>query len=195
MQIEGMPDLVVVAFAGRAGAGKDTAASALQAFRDFVPIGFGDGPKEMIDALSGRTRAAHKAMGHAIRREWQLAGTECREEAGCPALWIDLMKTKVTYAYRRLGWRRFAIPDMRYRAENASMAYWVERRGGVYVSARIVRDGEPIPESDHSSEHDWAHIPVDLELVNRGDRRSFMLEAEAAVMLEVERRRFLRSLA
>lgn len=158
----------VIGLAGRAGAGKDTAASGLVAMRGFRRIALADGVKSAFDDLSGPTREAHKAVP-SIRRAWQLLGTEHREAAGAPGLWVHLLIAKASYAHAELGWRRFVVPDLRFPMEASMLWHWCESRGHAFRCYRVDRpDLGPIAEGGHASERLVDSVPVDDVLVNAG---------------------------
>lgn len=180
--------LVVVAFSGRSGVGKDTAANELVNQWGFVPLGLADPVKDTIDRVSGRTRELHKeldAAGVPLRMAWQLLGTEAREAVGNIDLWtqVDLVTIYYLHKLHPSPRDRFVVPDMRYPHEHRLLKTTVVEWGGMFVSIQIVRkDAASLGViGGHSSETEIDKIPWNVRLANDGDRDEFRFNARSIV--------------
>lgn len=168
-----MSSPIVVAISGRARAGKDTAANVL-ALHGFRRIALADAVKSALRDLGDD--AMKSLPDGSVRRGWQILGTECREAAKAPGLWVHTLIAKAEYARRFLGWDRIVVPDVRFRLEESMLRYWATAGDGRFVSLRVERPGlEPIRESDHASEREIELIPADRRIVN-GEYGEFVTE-------------------
>lgn len=180
--------LIVVGITGRARSGKDAAATLLAAHRGCHRIALADGVRSAVADLGGPTGEFLKELtpSHNYRRALQLAGTEARDLANAPGLWVDLLLTKIAYAayLHPVPRRRFAIPDVRYGHEESMIRHWVRRKQGVFAMLRLVRPGvDPIAESAHSSEAGVDGVPADRVIENSGS----IADLQAAILESFDR--------
>jgi hypothetical protein len=158
-----MSQLIVIGICGQARTGKDTAAAAVSLLRGCHRIALADGVREAFAGLSGPTAEFHKELNatHNFRRALQTLGTEARNAANAPGLWVHLALTKIYYASRihPNPRHRFVIPDLRFRLEAAMLIHQVAQWRGRFAVLGLERTGEVIPEAGHSSETEVASVP------------------------------------
>jgi hypothetical protein len=163
-------DLVVIGLCGKARSGKDTAAAALSLHRGCHRIALADGIREALASLSGPSGDFYKELTpeHNFRRALQTLGTEGRDAANCPGLWVDLALAKIWYAWRLhpVQRSRFVIPDIRYRHEAAMFRSQVARWGGRFGILGLIRRDADIPESSHSSETEVSNVITNRDFYN-----------------------------
>jgi hypothetical protein len=161
-----MSILVVIGICGKARSGKDTAANSLCLYRDFHRIALADGIREALAGLGGPTGSFLKELTpeHNYRRALQTLGTESRDAANCPGLWVHLALTKIHYAHKihPVKRDRFVIPDIRYRHESSMFRSQVARWGGRFGVLKLSRPEAEIAESSHSSETEVDNVISDL---------------------------------
>lgn len=167
-----MSNLIVIGICGQARSGKDTAAAALSLLRGCHRIALADGVREAFAGLSGPSAEFHKELNaeHNFRRALQTLGTEARNAANAPGLWVHLALTKINYASRLhpKPRTRFVIPDIRYRLEEAMLRHQVAQWRGRFGILRLTREGETIPEAAHSSETEVGLVPCSETYHNDG---------------------------
>jgi hypothetical protein len=167
------PDTTIIAFVGRAGAGKDTSAAYLVERYGFVQAMFAGALKEMALAWAEYVGIDHAwfterhlkeqpipGFGFSARRFMQTLGTEWGRTL-MPMIWIVGLQ-------RHLGLHeggtplhdRIVLSDCRYPNE----VEWLRGVGARLV--RVVRDVEPV--AAHESEAHVGTFEVDAELLNTG---------------------------
>jgi hypothetical protein len=174
---------ILVGFCGKAGSGKDTAATAIAATNNADIIHFADPLKQHLQLLLGFTEAQvygedknkpdPRYGGGTARTAMQLFGTEFgRTFYG--NLWVDLTENRVKDALAR--GTSVLVPDVRFENE----ANMIVQNGGLLV--RVVRDGfsygMSTKEMEHASEaqaYDEAHVYCDIR--NDGSLASFESDA------------------
>lgn len=194
--------LIVIGLNGQSGHGKDTAARILCAVHGFTRVSLGDGIREALHSIAGVDGRGYKAINRksSYVRALQLLGTECREDVArlmetvdqveMQALlehWLTHAKLKMTYLIKHHPEPafRFVVPDVRRVDEAASLARWVGKLGGQYLTWRITRpDAAPIPEASHSSETLVKHVIADRSIGNCGSYRDLARKIEDALLLE-----------
>lgn len=177
---------VIIALAGRAGSGKDTAAAFLAhaAIRDgygATTTGFASPLKAGLSAMFGfqfadLTREEKEAplefIGKSPRELMQTLGTEWGRGVH-QELWIQLMERRIferpTFGADDL----WILTDCRFPNELA----WVRRKGG--VTWWIERDGVP-PVASHSSENSIGPGDCDRVIANFGSRADLAIEVQRA---------------
>lgn len=162
---------LLIGLTGRAGAGKSTVASHLEAEWAFEHAALADPILAMVLALfddagissAWATERALKeqptVLGVSYRRIAQTLGTEWGRELIDPDLWLKVAQHKVDAA--RLCEDSLVISDVRF----ANEAAWLLERGGVLV--RITRPGVA-PVAAHTSEDHTDRLPAHHELRNDG---------------------------
>jgi hypothetical protein len=138
---------LIIGFAGRAGAGKDSAAQALYyAFGcDVAVFAFAEPLRSMIDALldyaniiavDGMSRAEKEAhidlLGASPRRLLQTLGTDWGRHMIKPTLWVDILRQRV--ADRAANFRMMLVTDVRFDDE----AELIHQLGEVWLIERDV---------------------------------------------------------
>lgn len=175
-------DPIIIAFAGLAGAGKDTAAAHLVQRYGFVQAAFADPLRSMalifmeeagIDQawLTERARKEHPmpGLGISARALLQTLGTEVGRHLS-PDLWTRHMGLRLGLASSTYGGEgyvqtpvhdRIVISDCRFENE----AQWVKRYGGHVI--RLHRHQADTVRC-HASEWEVLRLPADLDLHNHG---------------------------
>ncbi|MBB6308884.1 deoxynucleotide monophosphate kinase [Xanthobacter tagetidis] len=158
---------IVIGFAGRAGAGKTTAALHLVEHHDFERVRFAGPLKAMMRALGCTEEEVDGALketpcallgGRTPRQAMQWLGTEWGRDMIAPDLWTRAWEHAVA------GKPRVVADDVRFPNEVAA----IRRLGGRVI--RIVAAGdEPCPGLDHISER--GGIACDAELINTMDEQ------------------------
>lgn len=165
-----MSGRIVIGLAGRAGAGKDTAATAL---RSLLPphesriVAFSSALKRGLKAMTGvdvskltraQKEAPHFRLGNRSPREaMQLLGTEWGRNLIHDDLWVIALNGDV-YSQRE---RVAIVTDVRFPNE----ARWVRRMGGQLWW--VERDGIP-PVTRHVSEDSLGPMDCDQKILNAG---------------------------
>ena len=162
----------LVAFAGRKGSGKDTAANVL--INDgYETVKFADGLKTMIRALldyvgvneetvermiEGDLKETNSEIfcGRSPRYVMQTLGTEWGREMIGEDFWTDLTRLRIARS------SKVVITDLRFPNEAAI----VEELGGVRI--RIVRPNAASSGDGHASETMIDELPVEIEIENDG---------------------------
>lgn len=157
----------IVAFIGRMGSGKSTAATALQSFlrNRFYRVSFAEPLKEMLDALgvpddnlyvgTEKETPLNFLCGKSARYAMQTLGTEWGRKLIGEDIWVNALMQRID-ADQHL---RHIIDDARFDNEVAA----IRKRGGIII--RIVR-GETT-EVTHASE-DNDHLVADYTINNNG---------------------------
>jgi len=156
----------IVGIAGRAGAGKDTAADYLVKRFAFKRFAFADAIRDGIKAIFGLTDAELNDrilkekeipwIGRSPRYLAQRLGTEFGRNQVQDDIWIRVLSERV----RRSQWHQVVISDVRFENEAA----WIRSQGGQII--HIKRPGDEISESGHPSENGIAVMPGDLVIDN-----------------------------
>lgn len=171
----------IVGFVGRKGAGKDTAASALKAWRGYLCVAFADPVKELAlrinpivlpDAPPGYRRLDW-AVSHygwdvakqlpAVRELLQELGTGVRDLTDDDA-WLRAWDRRVRQHATPHG-VAVVVPDVR-RLNEADHVRMANGSGGRLL-IRIVRPGEDRSDT-HVSETEQERITCDLTVLNNG---------------------------
>ena len=180
------PDPLIIAFAGLAGTGKDTAAAHLVQRYGFLQAAFADPIRSMalilmeeagIDAAWLTERALKESpmpgLGVSARALLQTLGTEVGRHLS-PDLWTRHMGLRLglapaTYAAEAQGrlWPkqpvhdRIVISDCRFENEAA----WVGAHGGTVIRLHRHQAGEV---RNHASEAQVLSLPADVDIHNHG---------------------------
>jgi hypothetical protein len=142
----------------------------------FLRVALSDPIRSIFSSASGPAWDAHKELADAdksLRWVMQTIGDECRNEAGCPGVWIDVASVAIRYFafHHPSPYRRFVITDCRRPEEAAVIGSRVERWGGRFEVWKVERpDGPTIKESGHSSEKAIGGIAPDRTLWNVGTK-------------------------
>jgi len=184
-------DAIIIGLAGRAGAGKDTAAEHLVANHAFYAVAFADLINDMANVLLECWDVDYAALHERALKEqpiYAMPGApsprRIKQELGDigrawhPDFWVRSLA-------RRVGLHdlprsspvhdRIVITDVRYPNEAA----WVAGMGGKVL--RLSRPGaEPVRE--HSSEQHVDTLPVCLEIVNDGGKDQLATGLELALL-------------
>lgn len=157
---------MLIGFAGKAGAGKDTAGAWCVHRHRLFPYALATPIKEMLNAAFGWTmrdwanrewkETSVPGLDISPRRLAQTLGTEWRDSTGDPQLWCKI-------ADMRLGGilQRTTITDIRFVHEQN----WVHDKGGIIVN--IIRpDLEEV--AAHLSENSLDLSQVDITINNDG---------------------------
>ena len=175
----------IIALAGRAGAGKDTAA---QQFIDsideeglsFIITGFAARMKEALSGIFGfsfhdldRTDKEKKLdfIGKSPRELMQTLGTEWGRSIH-PDLWVKLLEREL-FDHPRAADEVVILTDCRFQNE----IRWVRAKGGAVWW--VQRDGIA-PVASHSSENDIGPGDCDLVIRNFGTREDLAREVRRA---------------
>lgn len=169
-----MSNLLVIAIAGKARAGKDTIAAHLVQRHGFTRIALGDGVRSAITDLDGPTWELRKQIevrGKTSRWAAQTLGTESRLAIpGAANHWIDHLLIKLEFMANRIvpGRSKFVIPDMRFVNEHSRLGNSVAYLGGEFQSWKVLRSGSGLngPESMHASEQEIDQIESHVTLSN-----------------------------
>jgi len=179
-------DPLIIAFAGLAGTGKDTAAAHLVQRYGFVQASFADPIRSMALLLMEEagidqcwlTERSHKeqpmpGLGISARALMQCLGTEVGRHLR-PDLWLRHMALRLglapaTYAEEAQGrlWPRqpvhdrIVISDCRFENEAA----WVNAHGGRVIRLHRHQAGTV---RDHISEAQVLSLPADIDIYNHG---------------------------
>lgn len=176
------PDPIIIAFAGLAGTGKDTAAAHLVRCYGFVQAAFADPIRSMalilmeeagIDAAWLTERALKESpmpgLGVSARALLQTLGTEVGRHLS-PDLWTRHMGLRLgleACSYEGELWPcqpvhdRIVISDCRFENE----AQWVKRYGGTVIRLHRHQAGGV---RNHASEAQVLSLPADIDIHNHG---------------------------
>lgn len=176
------PDPLIIAFAGLAGTGKDTAAAHLVQRYGFVQAAFADPIRSMalilmeeagIDDAWLTERALKESpmpgLGVSARALLQTLGTEVGRHLS-PDLWTRHMGLRLgleACSYEVELWPRqpvhdrIVISDCRFENE----AQWVKRYGGHIIRLHRHQAGEV---RNHASEAQVLSLPADVDIHNHG---------------------------
>ena len=176
------PDPLIIAFAGLAGTGKDTAAAHLVQRYGFVQAAFADPIRSMalilmeeagIDDAWLTERALKESpmpgLGVSARALLQTLGTEVGRHLS-PDLWTRHMGLRLgleACSYKDELWPpqpvhdRIVISDCRFENE----AQWVKRYGGHVIRLHRHQAGEV---RNHASEAQVLSLPADVDIHNHG---------------------------
>lgn len=156
----------VVAFTGRAGAGKDTAASALIAF-GAERVAFADAIKDGLAAMFGVPRnwfddrefkeRVVPWLGKSPRQLAQLCGTEFGRNMIAEDVWLRVARHRIERSLAPV----VVIPDVRFENE----ASLVRSLGGHVIH---VTRADALQVSSHISEAGVKVAPVDSQIENHG---------------------------
>lgn len=166
----------LVAFTGKTGAGKSTAAKALVERFGYVRIGFADPLKAMLGAflahvgvhpetvqsmLHGVLKNAPTGYlgGNSARHAMQTLGTEWGRRCMGVDFWIEALAHRLGYAPKQ----KFVIDDLRFDNE----AEFVRAKGGWVIEVRAAAPPSPTPA--HASERGIDRNLIDKIVMNYGD--------------------------
>jgi hypothetical protein len=170
--------LIVIGIAGKARAGKDTAASHLVNAHGFFRIALADGVRSAFTSLDGPTWELRKELSADNKNDrWaaQILGTEARrslEFLGSVANdhWICESAIKIAYMYsfHPVERRRFVVPDIRFPREAELLGIIVRHWGGEFMSLGLSRNGSGLSgdAAKHSSETSVDSVVCDHSIVN-----------------------------
>lgn len=167
----------LIAFTGKAGAGKTTAAQALVDRFGYVRIGFADPLKTMVRALlvhlgahpetakaaaSGALKPTPTAYlnGHTARHAMQTLGTEWGRVAMGVDFWVNALAHRLGYAPSQ----KFVIDDLRFDNE----AEFVRAKGGWVIEVRDAATPQAT-RWPHASERGIDRDLIDKIVMNDGD--------------------------
>lgn len=176
------PVPMIIGIAGRAGAGKDTAAIQLEraALARGVPtmrISFMEPVRAMLRAMGVPPafmfeRALKEqpvpGMGRSYRQLAQSLGSEWGRELVDRELWMNVARRRIHDEARMVTPHQLIafVSDVRLHEE----AVWVRSQGGVLL--RITRpDAEPV--AAHSTEDQAEALDIDFDLLNDSTREDF----------------------
>jgi hypothetical protein len=175
---------LVIGIAGRAGAGKNLAASMIPGA---VSVGLADPLYAGISAMFGVSESVLRArslkerplppFGVTVRRLLQTLGTEWGRDSIATDIWIRLLDQRIADLESR-GVQVVAVSDVRF----ANEAEYVRRRGGVVWLVR--RPGTEAP-ADHSSEA--CGIDADVVIDNAGTAEDLRGQVTAAFLRATQR--------
>jgi len=153
---------IVVGLVGKAGSGKDTVFSLLQAMvpdKEFVRLAFGDEvKKEVADRHQIPVEAVedNKEVFRIILQKW---GTEYRRKQN-EKYWIDKLRTEVSFLRDNVD--VVVITDVRFLNE---VDYVKKECKGFII--KVIGDERRMLKSDHRSEVELDHITPDWLLPNQ----------------------------
>lgn len=156
------PDPLIVAFTGRAGSGKDTAAAHLVHHYGFIRVGFADSLKQMIEAHlvargidyaylydPDKKNLPIPNLGVSAREYMQRLGAMHRQMQ--PDWWVHALRDELGLstdpAERAPVHDRIVISDLRFPNEAA----WLLSEGATII--KLVRDGAALVRPDESEAH------------------------------------------
>ena len=119
-----------IAFVGKAGAGKTTAARFLEEKLNYIRLSFATELKEEIVDEGLATWEEIEAKTPKIRSLFQTYGMEKRAED--PTHWIKDVEWKL-HEFQNLGYENFVIDDLRFLLE----AEWAKKNG--FILIRLLR--------------------------------------------------------
>lgn len=153
---------IIIGFAGRAGAGKTTAAKHLVQHHGFVRVRFAGPLKAMMRALgcteeevdgAGKELPCDLLGGRTPRQAMQWLGTEWGRDMIAPDLWTR------AWEYAAAGKPRVVVDDVRFPNEVEAL----RRLGGVVIQLLAPGDLEPASQAaGHVSERGGLDVDADL---------------------------------
>lgn len=156
---------MIVAFTGRMGSGKSTAAEHfLRQHPDFVLMRFAQGVKDLAARLGWNGVKDEEG-----RRLLQNIGEGARQILG-EDVWVNALWHK----WKAAGEPNLVVDDLRHPNEAA----WVRMKGGLVVKIQrdiIDRSG---PEHQHPSETGVDKISPDVLIINNGEMELFLLRVD-----------------
>lgn len=160
---------MLIGITGRAGTGKDTAATHLRCQHQFYQFAFADPLRAMLAAAFGLEAADFEPgkkeqlipwIGKSPRQLLQTLGTEWGRNLVTPDIWVRVMEQRLIGAGATFG-RNVVISDVRMENEAAL----IRRMGGTVLHLR--RDAAR-PVSTHISEDGIAMHASDQTFINNG---------------------------
>lgn len=148
------PDPLLIAFTGRAGAGKSTAAQYLIEHKNFVRLRFAGPLKAMLRALGLTDREIDGDLkeqpcdtlcGRTPRRAMQTLGTEWGRELIAPDLWVSLFARDAEL--HRLAGVSVVCDDLRFPNEAAT----IRKLGGKIIG--VASNDAPEVQAHVSEQH------------------------------------------
>lgn len=159
----------IVGFSGREGAGKDTAADAIEKLVFCHRLAFATPIKESLNAMFGWTmyqwadrewkERVIPELGKSPRDMARTLGTEWGRDSVHNDIWVRAVEARMR-SYSQRATRPFLITDVRFQNEYD----FIHSLGGIVVS--IYREGTACPVT-HSSEA--GGLPLDMVIDNGGD--------------------------
>lgn len=136
---------MLIAFAGRKGAGKSAAADLLENNHKFVRIGFADPIRRFFQnevkvnpqhfTMHGKEESCRELSGKSLRYAMQTMGTEWGREMIDPAFWCNVYRQSAMQVLLRGG--SIVTEDVRFKNELATIwdlhgvVFWIERGSGL----------------------------------------------------------------
>lgn len=177
--VNDVPITPLIAFAGRARSGKDTAALHLLRHYNFEMYSFAAPIKRALvamfdfnfDRIEGALKEEEIAwLGKSPRQLMQTLGVEWGRNMVCDDIWIKTLEQDIRSDQRLIkqAWGGAVISDVRTHAE----AQWVRQKGGTVVhlsrtAAMAVASGT------HKTEAPILQYETDLVVVNNGSLLEF----------------------
>jgi hypothetical protein len=162
--------------------GKGTFVKSLELFHDFTRIGFADAMGSVLNNIGGPSGEVYKHLnGDGWFRSTKMKfGTEARKRANAGPVWRHLVATTISYFAVDYPQPilRWAIEDMRYDLEGATMTALARNLGGRFVLVDVSRTTTAEPNPDrHSSERGMRMRPH-AQIWNSGTKRSLIMQSE-----------------
>lgn len=192
MAIKITQPIKVIAFVGKMGSGKTTAAKYVEdryAF-DCVRLSFADGLKKMLEALyipkdhlygSRKNEPCTELCGITARHAMITLGTEWGRDMIHPDIWVNALARKMGIMVNELGVSRFVIDDVRFMNE----ASWVKGLNEIGVTGKLIRIIRETEEKkiDHRSETEMDNIVEDWLINNSGDLCSLYYSIDEVLLM------------
>ncbi len=173
---------MLIGFAGKARAGKDTAAKFLCDEYQCLHYYFAKPIKESIKIMFQLTEeqehnkeVAIEPWGISPRTMYQRIGTEVGRSLD-PNIWV---KNAEIFVNKNPG-RTVVISDVRFSNE----AMWIRNRGGVVINI-IRKDSPKITEHGHASEHGMVEKDYDFTIHNNGTKEDLFSSIYCLLMGKV----------
>lgn len=181
-------DLYIIGLTGLARSGKNTVGAEIAQY-GYRPVAFATPIKHMLDSLFEYIDLSQR--DHIWNDEWkeapvlgkwsprglaQTLGTEWGRKTINSDLWLDLLQAHIQSEYRRYGYNKFVITDVRFNNE----AEWLREVGKL---VHVIRKEHNTYVRPHESEAGIARQPADYVINNDSDlfelrkRVRFFMEA------------------
>lgn len=171
---------MIVAFTGKAGSGKDTAAGFLTSFETesfAAPLYHGVAAIFGVPVHKLRRREVKEGrvpgFNFTYRKALQLLGTEWRDLLEDRMLWVKLLDARICEK------DNIVITDLRFNHE----AEWVKSKGGVIINIVASFEDAPlnIDNPNHISEGGISESLINMTIHNDGTLEDFRLQVLDAV--------------